>query len=114
MNYLSIVIYLIFLLFHLFLNVVLLNEFIFYFILISNLFHQIKSLDSLLLCFEIVSFIYLLVHFNSFFLLFDKLFNNADISEKDEEKIKDFFKEEYGDAIFERYRSEVGDNEFEY
>jgi hypothetical protein len=46
--------------------------------------------------------------------VFDKLFNNADISEKDEEKIKDFFKEEYGDAIFERYRSEVGDNEFEY
>jgi hypothetical protein len=46
--------------------------------------------------------------------VFDTLFKNADISEKDEEKIKDFFKEEYGDVIFERYRSEVGDNEFEY
>jgi hypothetical protein len=46
--------------------------------------------------------------------LIDEIIGNSKISREEKEKIKEKIKEQYAEMLFDRYRSEVGDNEFEY
>jgi hypothetical protein len=46
--------------------------------------------------------------------IIDEIIGNSKISQDEKEKIENYIKEQYSEMFFERYRSEVGDNEFEF